>query len=96
MTGANIYQSSWENTTLNNGVFSFFLLDGIGDVGVDNPLEAFDYTFNADENDDGYVTMSEAYDYAAPKVEQFVYDLNGYHQSIQVYPQESGFVISQW
>jgi hypothetical protein len=96
MTGANIYQSSWENTTLNNGVFSFFLLDGIGDVGADNPLEAFDYTFNADENDDGYVTMSEAYDYAAPKVEQFVYDLNNSYQSIQVYPQESGFVISQW
>jgi hypothetical protein len=59
-------------------------------------LEAFDYTFNADENDDGYVTMSEAYDYAAPKVEQFVYDLNNSYQSIQVYPQESGFVISQW
>ncbi len=96
MTGASIQQSSWENATLHNGVFSFFLLDGIGDVGEDNPLEAFDYTFDADVNDDGYVTMAEAYDYASPKVEQFVYDLNGYHQSIQVYPQESNFVISQW
>ncbi len=96
MTGSNTRQSSWENATLRNGVFSFFLLDGIGDVGVDNPQESFNYTFNADVNDDGLVTMSEAYDYAAPKVEQFVYDLNGYHQSIQVYPQESNFVISQW
>jgi len=96
MTGANIHQSSWENTSLRNGVFSFFLLDGIGDVGIDNPLGVFDYTFNADINNDGMVTLSEGYTYAAPKVEQFVYDLNGYHQSIQVYPQESGFVISQW
>src|SRR6056297_678720 len=96
MTGANIHQSSWENTSLRNGVFSFFLLDGIGDVGIDNPQDAFNYTFNADINNDGMVTLSEGYTYAAPKVEQFVYDLNGYHQSIQVYPQESGFVISQW
>jgi len=96
MTGANIYQSSWENTALQNGVFSFFLLDGIGDVGIDNPEQSFDFTFDADLNSDGAVTMSEAYTYAAPKVEQFINDLNGFHQSIQVFPQESDFVISQW
>ncbi len=96
MTGSNIHQSSWENATLRNGVFSFFLLDGIGDVGVDNPQDLFDYTFDADVNEDGKVTFSEAYQYAAPRVEQFVHDLNEYHQSIQVYPQESGFVLSQW
>jgi len=96
MTGANIYQSSWENNKLQNGVFSFFLLDGIGDVGIDNPTQLFDFTFDADVNSDGLVTMSEAYTYAAPKVEQYVHDLNGYHQSIQVFPQGSDFVISQW
>jgi len=96
MTGSNISQSSWENSTLQNGVFSFFLLDGIGDVGVDNPEDNFDFTFDADANNDGKVTLFEAHTYAAPKVEQFVHDLNGYHQSVQVFPQESGFVISQW
>ncbi len=96
MTGSNISQSSWENSILQNGVFSFFLLDGIGDVGIDNPEEAFDYTFDADINNDRIVTLSEAHAYAAPNVEQFVHDLNGYHQSVQVFPLESGFAISRY
>ena len=96
MTGSNISQSSWENSILQNGVFSFFLLDGIGDVGIDNPEEAFDYSFDADINNDRIVTLSEAHAYAAPNVEQFVHDLNGYHQSVQVFPLESGFAISRY
>jgi hypothetical protein len=96
ITAANTSQSSWENTKIKNGVFSFFFLDGIGDVGEENPDDLFDYTFNADTNSDNKVTFQEAFTYTAPKVEEFVNNLMGYHQSVQVYPTNSDFVISEW
>jgi len=96
MTATSISEISWENSLIGNGVFSFFFLDGIGDVGEDNPQEAFDFTFDADTNSDRKVTFQEAYTYTAPKVETFVSKLMGYHQSVQVYPEVSDLILSQW
>jgi len=96
LTAANISQSSWENTALHNGVFSFFLLDGIGDVGLNNPEGAFDNTFNADADENGEITLEEAYAYASPLVENYVDENFGYHQTVQVYPENSDFIVSKY
>ena len=98
MTASNISQSSWENTGLQNGVFSFFLLDGIGDVGLSNPEGTFDDTFDADANENGEITLKEAYDYASPLVDEYVREIsdNDYHQTVQVYPVESDFIVSKY
>jgi hypothetical protein len=96
MTAANISQISWENTILKNGIFSFFFLDGIGDVGENNPDQPFDSTFNADTDSNKAVTFSEAFAYTAPKVETYVNNLMGYHQSVQIYPEVSDLIITHW
>jgi len=55
MTGAAINEYSYESSSIENGYFTFFFVDGIGDVGINTPLDPFDYTYNADSNTDGVI-----------------------------------------
>lgn len=64
LSGANILlassadtQPSWEDAELGGGIFTAYLLEAISG--------------KADENGDGYVTIGEAYRYAAARVEAF-------------------------
>lgn len=64
LSGANVLlassadaEPSWEDAELGGGVFTAYLLEAISG--------------KADENGDGYVTIGEAYRYAAPRVEVF-------------------------
>lgn len=94
LTAASLAQSSWESSVLQNGVFSFFLLDGIGDVGIENPLEDFDYTYDADANNDGVITLQELYDYIKPRARQFLIDQGGTPQDAQISPAGSDFPVA--
>jgi len=95
LTAANTKQSSWENKTIKNGVFSFFILDGIGDVGLNNPNAEYDFTYQGDLNGDGKITLNEIYNYAKPLIVDFVKEISSgyYSQDIQVYPAESEFNV---
>jgi hypothetical protein len=96
LTAASIHQSSWESSILQNGVFSFFLLDGIGDVGIDNPTGPFNYTYDADANGDGIITLKEGFEYVAPRARQFIMDQGRPPQDAQVSPSSSHFPVAHY
>jgi hypothetical protein len=60
--------SSWESSELENGVFSFFVSDGLGNTGYDNPLGTFDYSYDADLNENRQITFIELFEYVDAQV----------------------------
>ncbi|HPE68087.1 MAG TPA: caspase family protein [Thermotogota bacterium] len=92
MTGASINRFSYEDAALQNGYMTFFTADGIGHVGLLNPLAAFDYTYNADSNGDDRITLNELYQYVYPLVD----DYSDGWQDVQVGPSGSNHVIASW
>ncbi len=88
MTGAAIDEYSYESSSIRNGYFTFFFVDGLGDVGINNPLASFDFTYGADANSNGEITFDEGYEYSYSRVLSENSD-----QHIQVYPNNSDFVL---
>ncbi len=73
LTGASVTESAYEDDVLKHGYMSFFLTDGMGHTGSNNPMGAFDATHNADGygpmgNADQKLTYPELYHYARDKV----------------------------
>jgi hypothetical protein len=64
-------QSSWEVNEFRGGVFTHYLVQGLMDP-------------RADTNHDGCVSAGEAYSYAAPRTDSYVYALTGTHQNPQM------------
>ena len=91
MASSDIDEYSWESPNIENGFYSFFFADGAGHVGLDNPKGAFDFTYDADVNEDQLITLSELYDYVSTNV----YALTEDHevQTVQVYPEHSDYVL---
>jgi uncharacterized caspase-like protein len=65
-------QVSWEFGELDHGVFSYFLLQGMMDPA-------------ADTDHDGWIAAEEAFAYAAPRVDAYVFARTGEHQNPQIY-----------
>lgn len=98
LTGSAISELSNEDTELNNGFMTFFLNDGLGDVGSDNPNGAFDYTYNADGYGAGgvvnnQITFKEIYLYTRDRVQSYISSNYGEVQTVQGTPANSDYVI---
>jgi len=63
MASSSIDEYSSEDFFLKNGYFSFFLFDGLGDVGVNNHNSLFDKTYDADINYNQSITFSVLFNY---------------------------------
>lgn len=63
---------SWESDQLGHGVFTYFLIQGLMDPA-------------ADTDHDGWVAAEEAFAYAQPRVDAYVFGLKGVHQRPQMY-----------
>ena len=101
LTGAAINEYSYEDEYLNNGYLTFFLMDGMGDVGSANPTGAFDYTYNADGYGsggvvDGQVTFKELYNYARDQVQNYVSIQGDDPQTVQGTPTSSTYVVGSY
>ncbi|MBP6961297.1 MAG: caspase family protein [Thermotogae bacterium] len=101
LTGAAIDEYSYEDEYLNNGYLTFFLMDGMGDVGSANPTGAFDYTYNADGYGsggvvDGQVTFKELYNYARDQVQNYVSIQGDDPQTVQGTPTSSTYVVGSY
>jgi hypothetical protein len=92
LTAAQYTESSWEDASIRNGVFTFFFADGLGHVGLTNPLANFDSTYNADINEDEKITLDEIYDYTYANVNSYLNNI----QHVQVNPSDSDYVIASW
>ncbi|HOO34283.1 MAG TPA: pre-peptidase C-terminal domain-containing protein [Thermotogota bacterium] len=84
-----IDEYSYESSTIANGFYTFYHADGAGHVGDTNPSGTFDFTYNADTNSDGNLTLSELFDYTKTKVAE----KSGNNQTVQVYPEESSYIL---
>lgn len=71
VTASSEGQSSLETSELQDGVFSYYL------------LEAF-RTPSADSSGNGWVSVEEAYAYLAPRVDAYVWNAIGAHQNPQI------------
>ncbi|HPY48123.1 MAG TPA: hypothetical protein PLR19_09785, partial [Thermotogota bacterium] len=91
-TAAKHTESSWEDAVLQNGVFSFFLADGLGHTGLSAPMGAFDSTYDADADGDERITLDEIYQYTQKNVNSYLKGI----QQVQVFPVNSDYVIAQW
>jgi len=92
LTAAKHTESSWEDAVLQNGVFSFFLADGLGHTGLSAPMGAFDSTYDADADGDERITLDEIYQYTQKNVNSYLKGI----QQVQVFPVNSDYVIAQW
>ncbi|HPE69347.1 MAG TPA: caspase family protein, partial [Thermotogota bacterium] len=98
LTGSRIDEYSNEDSYLNNGWLSFFFMDGLGNVGENNPNASFDYSYNADGygscgNEDGQIQFCEIYQYAHDTVYSYGVNEFGEVQTVQGTPQGSTWVF---
>lgn len=91
MASSSIDEYSSEDFFLKNGYFSFFLFDGLGDVGVNNHNSLFDKTYDADINYNQSITFSELFNYTKQGVLGYCYN-----QTVQGYPINSDFIIGNY
>lgn len=99
LTGAAVNQYSYEDGNLNHGFFTFFLADGMGDVGDSNPSGSYNETFDADGygpggNQDTNLTYQEIYNYSKDKVHEYHGDITT--QTVQGNYITSNFVIGTY
>jgi hypothetical protein len=79
ITASSETQPSWEFSDLGGGALSYFLIQALL-----NPA--------TDTNDDGWISFEEAFNYAAPRVDDYVYGHTGYHQNPQMFDGVNGDV----
>jgi len=72
MTAVTGDKPAWDDSTLGNGVFTYYLVEGI-DVSGKNISAA-----SANTNNDTWVTAEEAFNYLDPKAQAYVSVANGY------------------
>ena len=94
MASSDIDEYSWESLSIENGFYSFFLADGAGHAGLDNAKGEFDFTYDADVNEDQLITLSELYDYVSTNV--YALTESQQVQTVQVYPEHSEYVLFEY
>ncbi|HPX96709.1 MAG TPA: caspase family protein [Thermotogota bacterium] len=92
LTAAKQTESSWEDATLQNGIFSFFFADGLGHTGLSAPLGAFNSTYDADVDSNKQITLDEVYDYTFANVNTYLKNI----QQVQVFPVNSNYIVAEW
>jgi len=101
LTGSDVGESSGEDDYIENGIFSFFFCDGLGNVSEDDYDQPYDGTFDADGygpqgNNNRQVTFSELYHYSKDKTEHFVRDYYNDGQIVQAYHPTAEFVFGEY
>jgi uncharacterized caspase-like protein len=79
LTASTEDQSSWEFGELNNGVFTYYLIESFR-------------TPSADTNTNGWISAEEAYAYLSPLVDAYVWSRVAQHQNPQISDGVSGEV----
>jgi len=96
MVGCAKNESSWESAAHKNGLFSFYIFDGLGMSGDENPDLGFNNSYDADINSDRNITFDELYKYVYAKVSTKIINGSSDLQHPKVYPANSDFVIFKY
>ncbi len=96
MVGCAKNESSWETKEHQNGLFSFYIFDGLGMSGDENPTIGYNGTYDADENSDGSITFHEIFRYSYDKVSNKIINGQSGLQHPQAFPLNSQFVLFKY
>jgi hypothetical protein len=83
ITGGTGDQTTWESDTLQNGVFTYYYLEGLQD-GLN------------DANQDGIISTEEAYWFSKDLVDEWVFTSQGMHQNPDIADQYHGQMELVW
>jgi len=72
LTACDVWELSYESSELENGVFTYYFVEGIGSG------------FPADTNMNGYISAEEGFNYASPRTSEYM-AYYGYEQNPQLY-----------